>query len=399
MNYNNNNKIYKKKINNRVNTNKTITINDDFNTIKKPIRKSISLGGLTISNNNITSKRRNSKEKNIKLNGNDTTYFPINGIDFGFLLELYDDFGSNEFISVGDFNHLFIKSNEYSTIQSRMENKKKSNKKYSVLENLMKSKFKEDKDLVNKKADIFISYTNQTPLIQIINTLTDYVKKKKLNKLYIWFDILNVNQNITFDYSYKFFTKAYKKLIKSIDNTIVILTPWYEPYALSSIWVVYELIISIIENSSKDKILITLPPSERIALKNSLINTPETILSIINFKLQKTESLQFTHKPNILKSFNKMEYDNNKIEKIIIDEVTNFFKNEIWSIIDELKSSIYLLNNNEADSEFQQKDEIIKEQYNEIYTILKNASKLFKSLKLDKQARNFRKESMKFKKL
>jgi tetratricopeptide (TPR) repeat protein len=90
----------------------------------------------------------------------------------------------------------------------------------------------------------FISHAWDYSFQDLLKTLENYFKEEKegdRNCIFIWLDLICVNQHQTKTYDNSFWLSTFQNAIARIGKTIMVLSPWDDPVPLTRAWCIWEL--------------------------------------------------------------------------------------------------------------------------------------------------------------
>lgn len=291
-------------------------------------------------------RRRSSVKKKLNDNNNINekilkNELPACGIDFDILKKLYEEVSMSEIFENENISNNILNKDKlltYHFVQLLKERCKDG--KLSILEKLYKDG---KQDVIKEKADVFISHSWKYKIKTLIDSIESYMKENNLTKLYIWCDILIVNQfkADNNEYEKSFFETAFVQAVTTIGNTLLILEPWDRPIVLTRSWCIWELYATAQTNSTNLTCIVT--PSERDAFYQALSSNPTGIYNqIADIDIKKATAYNKADEKMILKACESVEGGIESIQETVMTQIREFIDRESQFILKEIKDLSHL---------------------------------------------------------
>jgi alpha-tubulin suppressor-like RCC1 family protein len=148
--------------------------------------------------------------------------------------------------------------------------------KCSYVEKLMM--FPWTSHLVKSKADVFISHAwrgNWQDLLDAIITPTLDSKD-----VFVWLDICVINQHTKSSVDESWWFDAFSTALRKIGKANIVLSPWYEPIAVTRSWCTFEWYV-ICSNRDMIDMKVVVPPRERLQLAKAMRNDTAPPIKIL----------------------------------------------------------------------------------------------------------------------
>lgn len=137
-------------------------------------------------------------------------------------------------------------------------------------------------------ATYFVSFAYSTDFEVILSALDKYRRKQGADDLFVWVSILSINQHFgrkhgeeaAVVYPQGWFKKAFKDCIPAIQNVLFVMSPLHRPVALQRLWCIYELYLTISDNSCA--LDVVLSEDDEQYLITHLLQDSQSVLKYIN---------------------------------------------------------------------------------------------------------------------
>ena len=126
------------------------------------------------------------------------------------------------------------------------------------------------------KANAFISHTWRYRFKDTAESVIKYAQdfeQETGRQCYIWMDMFLLNQFSTDSFDPNWLKETFTNVIKDINNTVVIMTPFESPASVKRVWCLWELYLSI----QYSKLNIVLPPEQSIRFNDALLKDPYSV--------------------------------------------------------------------------------------------------------------------------
>ncbi len=141
------------------------------------------------------------------------------------------------------------------------------------------------------KASIFTSHAWSYIFTDVVDTLRDLAKKRDLEvakskskksktRIFFWFDIFVVNQHKAPNLPFEWWRTTFRSNIERIGEVVVVMAPWDNPTPLTRAWCLWE-IYSAIQLKDRVKMSVALPPNQRQAFLEGIMESIDAILDAI----------------------------------------------------------------------------------------------------------------------
>ncbi|KAJ3028178.1 Kinesin light chain 3 [Rhizophlyctis rosea] len=138
-------------------------------------------------------------------------------------------------------------------------------------------------------AQCFISHCWRYNFLDIVDAVKLSFSNKHVADVIVWFDLFSLPQHnrskIAADWLEAVFTKA----ISTMQNLLMVLTPWNAPITLTRAWCVFELYACALSNSNFD---IAIPPMEMQTFRDSLLENPGNFFEVMSIRSENREATE-----------------------------------------------------------------------------------------------------------
>lgn len=93
-------------------------------------------------------------------------------------------------------------------------------------------------------ATVFISHAWKLAFLDVVDTLKYHFRHTSHSTI-LWFDLFSNNQHAAVDLDFGWWSTTFKSAIAKFGRTVVVLSPWYNPFPLLRAWCLYEIFCSI----------------------------------------------------------------------------------------------------------------------------------------------------------
>jgi tetratricopeptide (TPR) repeat protein len=178
-------------------------------------------------------------------------------------------------------------------------------------------------------AQVFISHTWASSFLLVIETLAEHFSGNL--DVFIWFDIFSVNQHVRFDSSW--WDSAFKNAITVFKHTVMLMSPWDNPKALTRAWCLFELACTL-ESSSKFEIAMS--QKDKMSLLELInqkgYNAIEKMLS--NIDVEHSEASEETDKERIMDYVRKSKGGFPKINTLAFKHIRKWILGTVESTLE-----------------------------------------------------------------
>eukprot|EP00939_MAST-03C_sp_MAST-3C-sp1_P003735 g3735.t1 len=129
---------------------------------------------------------------------------------------------------------------------------------------------------------LFISHAWRYPFEDLVQCLDDYYKDKspmETANARIWNDVFVEDQNNSFQKSPDYWYTSFKQAIGHIGHTLLVLSPWSAPVALSRSWCVWEIYSTI---ATKSELYIAMPSRQTNSFRKALCRHSSCIVQALS---------------------------------------------------------------------------------------------------------------------
>lgn len=271
--------------------------------------------------------------------GNNYNNFPILGIEINYLIDLLNKLINQSKILKTKPNISYVKTTDIVEIIKDYTFKNQiSLLEYVYLKNKLNQKSKLD---VVKKANVFISHAWSYQIKDIIESLKYFNdnenNKKKNEKIYVWMDIITINQHKLDELSHDFFQQTFHKAIEEIGRVVIILAPWSSPTVLKRSWCIWELYGASI---AKDCILdVVVAPSQIESLQKAILMGAARQIALVLGKIDIEKAEAFNHQDQkmILNAVKKIGVDT--VQQKAVLPIRDWIINNVIEFINDSDSS------------------------------------------------------------
>lgn len=127
-------------------------------------------------------------------------------------------------------------------------------------------------------ATVFVSHAWSYTFEELYNTIASTCEQGDFDKqtTFFWVDVCCVNQFVfATEHTFDWLTTTFKTNVGRIGHTLLVLTPWNQPTALTRAWCLFELFCT---HETNVTLTIRLPPSQLQEFEQALTNDLSTIL-------------------------------------------------------------------------------------------------------------------------
>jgi tetratricopeptide (TPR) repeat protein len=104
-------------------------------------------------------------------------------------------------------------------------------------------------------ANVFISHAWKLNFLEVVDTLK-YHFRHTARSTVLWFDLFSNNQHAAVDLDFDWWSTTFKSAIAKFGRTVVVLSPWLNPFPLRRAWCLYEIFCSL-DSGSKLELAMT----------------------------------------------------------------------------------------------------------------------------------------------
>lgn len=104
------------------------------------------------------------------------------------------------------------------------------------------------------KATVFVSHAWNYKFLDVIDVLREFAAKAP-TRVVFWFDLFSNNQFDTSARPFEWWCGTFRNAIKDLGHTLLVLTPWRHPVALTRAWCLFEIFTSIVTKANIDVVL------------------------------------------------------------------------------------------------------------------------------------------------
>ena len=94
------------------------------------------------------------------------------------------------------------------------------------------------------KANVFISFAYSSDFMELVNSIECYMERnphKHIASTFFWFDLFVNDQWTALTKSFEWWANTFRIAVEEIGETLLILTPWYDPDMLKRAWCLFEI--------------------------------------------------------------------------------------------------------------------------------------------------------------
>ena len=167
-------------------------------------------------------------------------------------------------------------------------------------------------NVVDEKANRFISFTYGDNFIELVDALEDYVRKNSGQTIYFWFDMFVNDQWNALDKDFYWWSNTFKTAVRSIGETIIFLNSWKDPSMLKRAWCLYEI-------SCSEKLSIAISKKEEESFMHTLRSDMDSIAaSLCKIKLENATAYLETDRQQIFNAVEQTEDGFNGFNNVIV---------------------------------------------------------------------------------
>ena len=196
------------------------------------------------------------------------------------------------------------------------------------------------------KANAFISHTWRYRFKDTAESVIEYAQdfeQETGRQCYIWMDMFLLNQFSTDSFDADWLKETFTNVIKDINNTVVIMTPFESPASVKRVWCLWELYLSI----QYSKLNIVLPPEQSIRFNDALLKDPysvtEMYMQIGQIRAEEAEAFDPNDKDMIF-AIIKETIGFKTLNSIVISTIKQWIE-------DQCQLKLDAINNGEIDAE------------------------------------------------
>jgi Flp pilus assembly protein TadD len=104
------------------------------------------------------------------------------------------------------------------------------------------------------KPIVFISHAWQYKFVDVLNAISK-IQFDREEENYIWIDLFSNNQHVAPSLPFEFWCHTFKSAIADFGRTVLILSPWNNPIALTRVWCLWEIYCTAITRSKFEVIM------------------------------------------------------------------------------------------------------------------------------------------------
>ncbi|KAJ3041418.1 Kinesin light chain 3 [Rhizophlyctis rosea] len=116
-------------------------------------------------------------------------------------------------------------------------------------------------------ANWFISHCWQYTFLDVLDSIISFFQKHGTSGVVLWFDLFSVPQHGRSQIAVEWLKTTFMDAISSIQNVLMIITPWDKPITLTRAWCIFELYATV---ATKSNFHVSLPPAEIFDLRSAL---------------------------------------------------------------------------------------------------------------------------------
>ena len=189
--------------------------------------------------------------------------------------------------------------------------------------------------VVNKKANVFVSFAYATNYIELVDAVENYliVENKDEKTTFFWFDVFVNNQWIAAEKSFQWWANTFKTAVEEIGETLLILTPWESPVMLTRAWCLYEI-------SCSKKLSIGMSKDQNLSFNRELKRTKNSVLNTIwQIDLEKANAWLKEDKDKIFDVVRSIDGGFHKFNTIVMSLMKQWITNQLRKISFEFVDS------------------------------------------------------------
>jgi tetratricopeptide (TPR) repeat protein len=98
-------------------------------------------------------------------------------------------------------------------------------------------------------ANRFVSHAWNCEFLDVVNALRYYSRDEDQSSVYYFFDLFSNNQHKAPHLTFDWWSNTFKNAIGKIGHTVIVLTPWQNPIALTRAWCLFECYCTVATSS------------------------------------------------------------------------------------------------------------------------------------------------------
>ena len=186
---------------------------------------------------------------------------------------------------------------------------------------LLRSEVMDDGSPAVAKANCFVSHAWSTDFLDLAECVINWAKANAEPTPYVWLDVFAVNQHQG-EMSSEWWDKTFRAAVRELGHTLLVLTPWNKPVAISRVWCLWEILCTI--DPEGCELTILMPEREKTAfadaLKKSLDDVQRQVAAV---DAEHAEAFVPADKERIFAEIRKLHRGflelNNKVKKELRD--------------------------------------------------------------------------------
>ncbi|KAI9356486.1 hypothetical protein DFJ73DRAFT_822755 [Zopfochytrium polystomum] len=189
-------------------------------------------------------------------------------------------------------------------------------------------------DKVVRPARFFISHAwmyRFADVVEALDVFFDREGESNPEQIYIWFDLFTNSQHDTAAKPFDWWEHRFLDAIRSIQNVVMILTPWSNPIPLTRAWCVYEVFAC---RRTSSNFHITMPTRELISLNDGLKDDPTKFHDVLkSISCALCQATNPTDKDNIFKAVHRiMGFP--ELDRLVLQTLENWVVDRLDKCID-----------------------------------------------------------------
>eukprot|EP01046_Picozoa_sp_COSAG06_P001616 COSAG06_NODE_54_length_27948_cov_234.398671_17_plen_882_part_00 len=199
---------------------------------------------------------------------------------------------------------------------------------------LLRSEVMDDGSPAVAKANCFVSHAWSTDFLDLAECVINWAKANAEPTPYVWLDVFAVNQHQG-EMSSEWWDKTFRAAVRELGHTLLVLTPWNKPVAISRVWCLWEILCTI--DPKGCELTILMPEREKTAfadaLKESLDDVQRQVAAV---DAEHAEAFKSADKERIFAEIRKLHRGFLELNNKVKDRLRDWTYEAGTKVLDEM---------------------------------------------------------------